>query len=294
MPNAITIIDARNEIGRNAPDSDETIIRLFLHGRCDNTRSAYERDIAQFRKSVSKPLRSLSLGDLQGYADTLEASALSASSRHRKLTAVRSLLRFAHAVGYTSFDVGRPLRLPKFQDRLSERILSESDVQRMIGLEEHLRNRSILIALYGLGCRVTELCRLSVRDCHGRDDGTGNITLYGKGSKTNVVFAPAPIWSIIEPLIVGRGQEDAVFRSRHGKRLRRETVTRIVAAAAKRARIEKAVSAHWMRHAHASHAIDRGSPISLVTAQLSHSSCAVTSRYVHARVGDSSSRYLPL
>jgi integrase/recombinase XerD len=294
MPNEITIIDARIEMERNAPESDETLIRLFLHGRCDNTRSAYERDIAQFRKLVSTALRSLSLAELQGYADTLEESGLSASSRHRKLTAIRSLLRFAHAIGYATFDVGRPLRLPKFQDRLSERILSEADVQRMIGLEENERNRSILIALYGLGCRCTELCRLSVRDCHGRGDGTGNITLFGKGSKTNVVFAPAPIWSVVEPLIVGRGEDDAVFRSRHGKRLRRETITRIVAAAAKRARIEKAVSAHWMRHAHASHAIDRGSPIGLVAAQLSHSSCAVTSRYIHARPGDSSSRYLPL
>lgn len=294
MPNEITIIDAPREIERPAPDSDESLIRLFLHGRCENTRSAYERDINQFRKSVSTRLRSLSLGELQSYSDTLDAAGLSASSRHRKLTAIRSLLRFAHAIGYTQFDVGRPLRLPKFQDRLSERILTEADVQRMIGLEEKERNRAILIGLYGLGCRASELCRLSVRDCIGRGDGTGNITLYGKGSKTNVVFASAPIWSVIEPLIVGRGENDAVFRSRHGKRLRRETVTRIVAAAAKRARIEKAVSAHWMRHAHASHAIDRGSPISLVTAQLSHSSCAVTSRYIHARPGDSSSRYLPL
>jgi integrase/recombinase XerD len=294
MPSEITIIDARNEIERSAPDSDDILLRLFLHGRCENTRSAYERDIAQFRKSVNTPLRSLSLAELQGYSDTLEVSGLSSSSRHRKLTAIRSLLKFAHAVGYAQFDVSRPLRLPKFQDRLSERILSEADVQRMIGLEENERNRSILIALYGLGCRVSELCRLSVRNCHTRGDGTGNVTLFGKGSKTNVVFAPTPLWSVIEPLIVGRSEDDAVFRSRYGRRLRRETVTRIVTAAAKRARIEKAVSAHWMRHAHASHAIDRGCPISLVTAQLSHSSASVTSRYIHARVGDSSTSYLAI
>jgi integrase/recombinase XerD len=294
MPNEITIIDAANQIASAAPQSDEMIIQLFLHGRCENTRSAYDRDIAQFRKLVSTSLRMLSLAELQGYADTLASAELSASSRHRKLTAVRSLLRFAYAVGYTQFDIGRPLRLPKFQDRLSERILSEADVQRMIGLEDNERNRSILLALYGIGCRVTELCRLSVRDCHGRGDGTGNITLFGKGSKTNVVFAPAPIWAVIERLIVGRGENDAIFRNKQGRRMRRETITRIVGAAAKRARIDKSVSAHWMRHAHASHAIDRGSPISLVTAQLSHSSAAVTSRYIHARPGDSSSRYLPL
>jgi integrase/recombinase XerD len=294
MSDEITFVQTSTEIALRPPESDETVIGLFLHGRCENTRSAYDRDIRHFQSAVAQPLRAVGLGDVQRYADLLGAKGLSESSRHRKLSSVRSLLRFAHVIGYAQFDVGRPLRLPKFQDRLSERILSEADVQRMIALEENERNRSILIALYGIGCRVTELCRLSVRDCNGRGDGTGNVTLYGKGSKTNVVFAPATIWSIIEPLIVGLGRDDAVFRSRHGKRLRRETVTRIVAAAARRARIDKAVSAHWMRHAHASHAIDRGSPISLVTAQLSHSSAAVTSRYVHARPGDSSSRYLSL
>lgn len=294
MSNEITIFGANAAFIRSAPDPDAALIDLFLHGRCENTRSAYKRDIAQFRKVVTAPLRAISLAELQGYADTLESSGMSASTRHRKITAIRSLLKFSHAVGYTPFDVGRPLRLPKFQDRLSERILSEADVQRLIGLEENERNRSILVALYGLGCRASELCRLSVRDCHARGDGTGNVTLFGKGGKTNTVFAPASLWSVIEPLLHGQSETTAVFRSRRGSRLRRETVTRIVAAAAKRAGISKSVSAHWMRHAHASHAIDRGSPLSLVTAQLSHSSCAVTSRYVHARSGDSSSRYLAL
>lgn len=294
MPDELFIIEPANSLDRQVPDTDETVIRLFLHGRCENTRSAYERDISHFRSATEALMRSLSLGQLQSSADSLEASGLTGASRHRKLSAVKSLLRFAHAIGFTAFDVSRPLRLPKFKDCLSERILSEADVQRMIGMEEDSRNRSILIALYGLGCRVTELCRLSVRDCHSRGDGTGNVTLYGKGNKTNTVFAPSPIWSVIEPLIVGRNDDEAVFRSRRGTRMRRETVTRIVASAARQARIGKSVSAHWMRHAHASHAIDRGSPISLVTAQLSHSSAAVTSRYLHARPGDSSSRYLPL
>ena len=294
MSNELSIPESNAAFMRTATDADNKLIDLFLHGRCDNTRSAYQRDIDQFRKIVTTSLRVVSLGELQAYADTLEGSKLSASTRHRKITAIRSLLKFSHAVGYTPFDVGRPLRLPKFQDRLSERILSEADVQRMIGLEENERNRSILVALYGLGCRATELCRLSVRDCHARGDGTGNVTLYGKGSKTNTVFVPVSIWSVIETLIVGWGENTSVFRNRRGSRLRRETVTRIVGAAAKRAGITKSVSAHWMRHAHASHAIDRGSPISLVTAQLSHSSCAVTSRYVHARPGDSSSRYLAI
>lgn len=56
--------------------------------------------------------------------------------------------------------------------------------------------------------------------------------------------------------------------------------------------IQKDVSPHWLRHAHASHALDRGAPVHLVKDTLGHASLATTSQYAHARPGDSSARYL--
>ena len=52
------------------------------------------------------------------------------------------------------------------------------------------------------------------------------------------------------------------------------------------------VSPHWLRHAHASHAMDRGAPVHLVKETLGHASVATTGRYLHARPTDSSSVYL--
>ncbi len=63
--------------------------------------------------------------------------------------------------------------------------------------------------------------------------------------------------------------------------------------AAKRAGLSETVSAHWLRHSHVSHALDRGAPVHLVQATVGHASLAATSRYAHARPTDSSSRYLP-
>ena len=65
-------------------------------------------------------------------------------------------------------------------------------------------------------------------------------------------------------------------------------------AAAIRTGLDPAVSAHWLRHAHVSHALDRGAPAHLLQATVGHSSLATTSRYAHARPGDSSARYLGL
>jgi site-specific recombinase XerD len=48
------------------------------------------------------------------------------------------------------------------------------------------------------------------------------------------------------------------------------------------------LSAHWLRHAHASHAIERGAALPVVQATLGHGNIAVTSGYLHARPGTSS------
>ena len=69
-------------------------------------------------------------------------------------------------------------------------------------------------------------------------------------------------------------------------------VLRIVQAAAKRAGLEARVSPHWLRHSHATHALERGAPIHLVAATFGHASVATTGTYLHARPTDSSARYL--
>src|SRR2546428_5463414 len=82
----------------------------------------------------------------------------------------------------------------------------------------------------------------------------------------------------------GASVNEPVFSSRkqHGH-LDRSQVLRIVQTAAKRAGVVGKVSPHWMRHAHASHTLDRGAPLHLVQATLGHSSVATTGRYLHAR-----------
>ena len=116
--------------------------------------------------------------------------------------------------------------------------------------------------------------------------------MYGKGEKTRHVLLSAETWRELVQLRGSAGEDDAVFESQKGGCLSRVQVWNIVSQAADRAGIEKNVSPHWMRHAHASHALDRGAPVHLVKDTLGHASLATTSQYAHARPGDSSARYL--
>jgi integrase/recombinase XerD len=271
------------------------LIELWLHGRPENTVRAYWADVERFRANVGKSFRHVQLADLQGFANAL--SDLAPSTRYRILSAVKSLLAFGHRIGYLGFDVGRVLRLPAVRNRLAERILSEPDLHRILGLEQNLRNRAILMLLYAAGIRVSELCELSWRDLQTNGEG-GQVTVLGKGSVTRSIQVPISVWKLVIALRPPHaGINDAVFQSRKkkgGGRLKPLAVLRIVRAAAERAGIDLPVSPHWFRHAHASHALDRGAPIHLVQATLGHANVQTTGRYLHARPQDSSSRYLPL
>jgi site-specific recombinase XerC len=82
--------------------------------------------------------------------------------------------------------------------------------------------------------------------------------------------------------------EEPVFRSRRGRHLDPSAIFRIVRLAAERAELNAGskVSPHWLRHAHATHALERGAPIHLVQATLGHSSVATTGRSVSACAAD--------
>lgn len=273
-------------------DSDQHLIDLWLHGRSRHTQRAYRRDANGFLEAVEKPLHRITLGDLQQYAEQLVESGLQLSSVYRMMSAVKSLFAFGHRLGYLPFDVARPLRLPALRNALAERILDETDVLRMIALEAMPRNKAILLTLYAGGFRVAELCSLKWSDLQKRDT-SGQITVFGKGGKTRTVLMPLSVWNALQSLRGEARDCDPVFRSRKGGHLDESQVWRIVRKASKRAGIEKEVSCHWLRHAHASHALDRGAPIHLVQATLGHSSISTTGKYLHARPSDSSSSYLP-
>ncbi len=135
------------------------------------------------------------------------------------------------------------------------------------------------------------LCRDTQRHLAEVVAGIGRgLTVYGKGGKTRHVLLSSGTWDALTAIRDEAGDDAPVFVSRTGGPLSRTQAFRIVRAAAKRASVDKDVSPHWLRHAHASHALDRGAAVHLVQATLGHSSVATTGRYLHARPTESSSK----
>ena len=162
----------------------------------------------------------------------------------------------------------------------------------MLSMEIQPRNHALLRLLYVGGLRVPEICGSNWRDLQPHEE-TGQVTVFGKGRKKRVILLTLHVWQAVTGLRGDAGPDAPVFRSQKGSgHLDPSQALRIVRKAAIRADIDLAVSPHWMRHAHASHALERVAPIHLVQATLGHSSVATTGRYLHARPHESSARFL--
>jgi site-specific recombinase XerD len=280
--------------------SDERLIQLWLHGKSAATRAAYVSDLAKFADFVGgKPLSTVTLADVQEFADFL-SKLLAPATQARILAAIKSLFSFGHQVGYLPFDVGRPVKLPPRRDDRAERILTADDIHSMIAHAKKGRDRALIRTLYIGGLRVTEAVGLRSRSLVAREEvGKGQIGVFGKGSKTRPVLVPEGLFTELSTLALPH-PDAPLFRSQKkgpdgGPRaITARQAERIVKDTARRAGLKNAseVSPHWLRHAHASHAMDRGAKIHLVQATLGHSDISTTGKYLHARPDESSALYL--
>jgi integrase/recombinase XerD len=274
-------------------ETNQDLIALWLHGKSPNTCDGYRRDIRLFLNSINqKPLQAVTLNDIQAFAQQLAVRGYAAETQRRRLTALKSLLTYGYEMEILARNLGKWIKLPKVKVTIAERILSEAQVMLILAHTDKPRDYALLRLLYATGCRVSELCALRWRDVQASVQGRGQVTFFGKGQRTrNVVFSAAT-WQLVSTLRGAASANDFVFQSRTGKKLYRSQVARILRTACEGAGIVAKVSPHWFRHSHASHALERGTPINLVQTTLGHASIATTGIYLHVRPQASSALYL--
>jgi integrase/recombinase XerD len=170
----------------------------------------------------------------------------------------------------------------------------------MIDLEKKPRERLILKFLYYGAFRVAELVSIRWKDLSFSFDRVSNrqvvyVAILGKGTKqrTETMFGKV-VEDLIEFKFKNESKTKFLFCSREegSPPLHQSRINGIVKKASLRAYLLKPVSPHWLRHAHATHAIERGAPIHLVRDTLGHSSIQTTGIYLDINPKESSGNYL--
>lgn len=288
-----------------AAQEDRQLLQTWLYGKARKTQVAYLREIARFYAFLNKPLAQMEAPDIQAYMLSPAIRALKDSSQARALAAIKSLCSFGARSRMLPYNTASAVPLPKVEDTLAERIMSEEDVERIIEMEPNPRNKRLLEFLYFTGIRAEEVCNLKWKHLQQRSL-EGQIQVYGKGKKTRHLLIDADTWLMVIQSKGNATPEDYVFPSRQqSKRINEQgqevwdyrmdesRVHQIVRAAADRAGIAVgSVSPHWLRHAHATYSLEHGAPISLVMKDMGHRRMETTARYLHVRPTEGTAKTL--
>jgi integrase/recombinase XerD len=211
-----------------------------------------------------------------------------ASTVRQYVLRIKALLSFAHKLGYCPVNPGVALKAPRAPRALAKRILGELQVRDLIRRGGSARDQMLYALIYAAGLRVAEVCALNVSDVITRDDKRVQLHVVGKGLKEREVLVPKSLGLPVLAHAGDRPPGDPLFVSKVGGRLTPRGVNYLIKAAAKRADVTSKVSPHWLRHAHASHALRNGADVAVVSTTLGHASVATTSIYLHAEPGTSS------
>lgn len=290
-----TTIERVGAIYTNATtDNDLVAVWIKAHaGGSDHTVRAYERIGARFVAALRD--RQVSIAEakvedvqvaLESLGTTVTGRPASAATLGTYIAAVKSLLGFAHRVGFTRFNAAPLIKIKRAPRKLAQKIISEADVELLLRNARSARDRLMIDVAYCGGLRVSELCSLTWSQIIPRDTGEVQLAIVGKGDKERNVLLPIDIATSLMALRADAAPTERLFP------ITERRFNYIVKATAQRAGINPEASAHWLRHAHASHSLDNGAPISLVSQTLGHASIKTTSVYSHAKPTDSSSKYL--
>ncbi len=264
-------------------------------GLSRNTILAYQRDIMAFRASVDSALELPAVSELH-IRDWLMArtkSGIKPATQNRGLVTLRGFFKYLVSEGDLPHDptqrlelsrVGRPL--PKtLTIKHVEALLAAPDVNTPKGV----RDRTMFEVLYATGLRVTELVRLKLGQLHLE---VGYVRVVGKGDKERVV----PLGDVARKwldryLVSGRrsmlqgssssGADEDVFLSRLGRAMTRQGFFKMLRQYALSAEIPPDISPHMLRHAFATHLLERGADLRSLQMMLGHADISTTEIYTH-------------
>jgi integrase/recombinase XerD len=272
-------------------------------GAAAHTVEAYTRDLSEFLAFLAakgKEAKTASAEHLRGFLASLASRGLAPTSRARKLSAIRQFFRFLLAEGIRADDPCSAIDSPKL-GRPLPKILSLAEVETLLktasdaseetteGLARRraLRLYALLETLYATGLRVSELISLP-RGVLTADDRV--LTVKGKGGRERLVPLNEAARKALAAHLAAVGEDEAkgksaspwLFPSSGGQHLTRQRLGQELKALALAAGIEPArVSPHVLRHAFASHLLERGADLRTVQQLLGHADISTTQIYTH-------------
>lgn len=265
----------------------------------EHTLRAYEGDLKLFEEWLNKEqltLEELNSRSMRSYLALLSEKGLSKTTINRRLSAVRSLMKWLSEQGVvkgtaTTSGPKNPAKLP--------RVISESDLEHLLkpsetGSPADMCDDAILELMYATGARISEIAGLRLKDI---DAAEHLIHFWGKGNKERVVplhelslsklrrYLSEARPKLVDPKRVQPEDAGRVFIGPSGKPLSADSIRVRFKKRLLLTGLDSSITPHDMRHSFATHLLTNGVDLRSVQELLGHEHLATTQVYTHLSIG---------
>ena len=292
-----------------SPKKEDQNLRSFFNyliiekGLSNNTIDAYETDLNSFIKWINKNkitnFLEVKESDINKYISYLFSSKLKSSSVNRKLSSLKSFYLFLVKKNHIDSSPVSEIISPK-QEKYLPASMSETEVEKLLNSPDifndtERRDKAMIEMLYATGMRISELVDLKITNL---DLNRSVVKVMGKGSKERLIpFGEAASEALLNYLeFRKKSTSKEVFISNRGKKITRVAFWQRIKIYLTRENLKNSISPHTLRHAFATHLLNRGADLRSVQLLLGHSDLSTTQIYTHIakhRLGDVLKKHHP-
>ena len=257
-------------------------------GLSQNTVQAYETDILSFLNWLTKTPNinylNLKEDNINKYIAYLFKSKLKSSSVNRKISSLKSLYLYLIKKNILKNSPISEVITPKKEKYLPSS-MSEDEVDRLLKSPDtsnkiEKRDKAMIEMLYATGMRISELVNLKLTDV---DMQRCVAKVFGKGEKERLIPFGEAALEALSDYISDRDKSASreIFLSNRGKKLSRVAFWQRIKIYLIRENLKNSISPHTLRHAFATHLLNRGADLRSVQLLLGHSDLSTTQIYTH-------------
>ena len=274
-------------------NKEDSNLRSFLNyllvdkGLSNNTVKAYEADISSFFQWLDNEdlkYKNLQEDHINQYISFLFQRKMRSSSVNRKISSIKSFYIFLVKRNFLKNSPLNDLVTPKQEKYLPES-MSEAEVDKLLNSPDvsnkiENRDKAMIEMLYATGMRISELVNLKITDV---DMKRCVVKVFGKGSKERLVPFGETALDSLKSYLNDREQSSSkeIFLSNRGKKMTRVAFWQRVKIYLVRENLKNSISPHTLRHAFATHLLNRGADLRSVQLLLGHSDLSTTQIYTH-------------
>jgi integrase/recombinase XerD len=260
----------------NQPELQLFIETLQLKAYSESTIKTYRNEFAQ----LLYLLKGVSVSSMDGlklrsyFLYCTNTLKLSENTLHSRINALKFYFEKVLHRETLFFEIPRPKK-----PTLLPQVISTKDIKKLFEVTLNPKHKLMLKICYGLGLRVSEIVNIKINDI---DSESMQVFIErAKGKKDRYVNLPESILQQLREYYKAYKPKGYLFEGQYGNQYSIRSVQKVFKDAMNKARINKDVGIHGLRHSFATHLLDSGTDIKFIQELLGHNDIKTTLRYIH-------------